>query len=78
MSKPVSDLDLLFSFSDAMRGVGLAALRRALTPDERDVLARAIFDRWKLSRWEVFCHPDQGNIHESIGKAQRNKDIQAR
>ena len=72
MSEPVPDFDLLFSLSDAMRGVKLAVLRRALTLEERDVLARAIFDRWKLTRWEVICHPDKGNVHASIGGARKD------
>src|SRR4051812_38244982 len=62
--------DLQFMLCDAMRGVKLATLRRTLTEDERQILARAIFDRLKLSHCEVICHPSRGGAHSSIGKSQ--------
>ena len=70
MSNPIPEFDLLFALSDAMRAVKLPSMRRTLSEGERAVLARAISDRLKLSRWEVVCNPDRGNIHASIAAAR--------
>ena len=44
---------LRFAIYDAMRGVELPTLRRALTEDKRRLLADAVFAAIKRARWEI-------------------------
>ena len=57
MLQPFKDEYLNFTIYDAMRGVKLPSIKRSLTEDERHILAKAIFDQFKLSKLAVLCNP---------------------
>jgi hypothetical protein len=63
MQHVVEDEYLRLAIYDAMRGVKLATLKRALTVDERRILSERIFAKIKQARWEVFCDLDHRSAH---------------
>ena len=60
MTDPISDDDLRFAVSGALRGLKLPSTGRALSQDDRHAVELAVFRRLKLNGWAVVCEPSQG------------------
>jgi hypothetical protein len=65
MQHIVRDEYLRFAIHDAMRGVKLAALKRALTEDERRTLSDRILAKIKQAKWEVSSDVNYESSHTS-------------
>jgi hypothetical protein len=62
---------LRIALYDGLRGVKLPTIKRALNDQERDILANALFARFKQSGWDVVCYPERTHLgHLARGRDQ--------
>jgi hypothetical protein len=64
---------LRIALYDALRGVKLPTIRRALDNQDRDILADALFARIKQSGWDIVCYPERTHFGH-LAKAPSDKE----